>query len=126
LLPQITPNLPNIPTQHGFKPKHSTNSALHVINSVVATGFNHKKPPERTIAVTFDMSKAFDTVNLHLLIQKLLPTTVPNTVKRFIANYIRGRIAYTFYNNHTSRKANQNRSTSSRRTLSDYIQLIHL
>ena len=40
ILPYITQNIPNIPTQHGFKTKHSTNTALHNINNTVATGFN--------------------------------------------------------------------------------------
>ena len=53
ILPYITQNIPNITTQHGFKTKHSTNTALHNINNTVATGFNQPIPPTRTIAVAF-------------------------------------------------------------------------
>ena len=48
-------------TQHGFKSNHSRSTALHNINNTIATGFNQNKPPERSITVALDMSKAFDT-----------------------------------------------------------------
>ena len=63
-------------------------------------------PPARTITVALDMSKAFDTINIHTLIRKLLQTNIPGTIIKFIANYIKGRKAYTTYrnilNNYTS------------------------
>ena len=34
-------------------------------------------PPARTITVALDMSKAFDTINIHTLIRKLLQTNIP-------------------------------------------------
>ena len=65
LLPYITHNIPHIYTQHDFKSNHSTSTALHNINNTIATGFNQKKTPERTITVALDMIKALDTVNIH-------------------------------------------------------------
>ena len=59
-------------------------------------------PTARTIAVELDMSKAFDTINIHTLIRKLLQTNIPATIIKFIANYIKGRKAYTTYRNNTS------------------------
>ena len=50
------------------------------------------------------MSKAFDTVNMHTLIDKLTQTNIPHTILRYIANYIKGHMAYTTYRNHTSTK----------------------
>ena len=82
ILPYITQNIPNITTQHGFKTKHSTNTALHNINNTVATGFIQPIPPTRTIAVALAMSKAFDTVNIHTLIDKLTQTNIPHTILR--------------------------------------------
>ena len=61
-------------------------------------------PPARTITVALDMSKAFDTIYIHTLIRKLLQTNIPNTIIKFIENYIKGRKAYTTYRNHTSRQ----------------------
>ena len=50
------------------------------------------------------MSKAFDTINIRTLIRKLLQTNIPDTIIKFIANYIKGRKAYTTYRNHTSKQ----------------------
>ena len=61
-------------------------------------------PPARTITVALDMSKAFDTINIHTLIRKLPQTNIPGTIIKFIANYIKGRKAYTTYRNHTSKQ----------------------
>ena len=61
-------------------------------------------PPVRTITVALDICKAFDTINIHTLIRELLQTNIPGTVIKFIANYIKGRKAYTTYRNHTSRQ----------------------
>ena len=104
LLPYITANIPNTPVQHGYKTQHSTVTALHTLNNTVAKGFNQMAPPARTITVALDMSKAFDTINIHTLIRKLLQTNFPGTIINFIANYIKGRKAYTTYRNHTSKQ----------------------
>ena len=58
--------------------------------------------PARIINVALDMSNAFDTINIHTLIRKLLQTNIPGTIIKLIANYIKGRKAYTTYINHTS------------------------
>ena len=63
--------------------QHSTVMALHTLNNT-------------------DMSKAFDTINIHTLIKKLLQTKIPSTIIKFTANYIKRRKAYTTYRNHTS------------------------
>ena len=104
LPPYITANIPNTPMQHGYKTQHSTVTALHTLNNTVAKGFNQMAPPARTITVALDMSKAFDTINIHTLIRKLLQTNIPGTIIKFIANYIKGRKAYTTYRNHTSKQ----------------------
>ena len=50
-----------------------------------------------------DMSKAFDTVHLHKFINKLISTNIPNTITKYIANYIKGR-SYTTHNLHNSKQ----------------------
>ena len=104
LLPYITSNIPNTPTQYGYKTQHSTVTTLHTLNNTVAKGFNQMAPPARTITVALDMNKAFDTINIHTLIRKLLQTNIPVTILMFIANYIKGCKAYTTYRNHISRQ----------------------
>ena len=106
LLPYITANIPNThtPMQHGFKTQHSTVTALHTLINTVVKGFNQIAPPAQTITVALDMNKAFDTINLHTLIRNLLQSYIPGTNIWFIANYTKGRKAYTIYSNHTSRQ----------------------
>ena len=104
LLPYITTNIPNTPIQHGYQTQHSTVTVLQTLNNTLAKGFNQMAHPARTITVALDMSKAFDTINIHTLIRKLPQTKIPGTIIKFIANYIKGRKAYTTYTNHTSRQ----------------------
>src|SRR3989442_5229247 len=103
LLPYLTNNIPQIKNQHGFKTLHSTNTALHQLTNQITQGFNKEHPPLRTIDVSLDLSKAFDTVNIHSLINKLHQTTVPNTVIKFLANYVKGRKGYTVFQDSKSR-----------------------
>ena len=49
-------------------------------------GFNQMDPPAQTIAVTLDMSKAYDTINIHTLIRKLLQTNIPGTYTAYITH----------------------------------------
>ena len=52
--------------------------------------------PARTITVAIDMSKAFDTINLHTR-WKSATTNNPRRNHKVIANYINGRKAYKTY-----------------------------
>src|SRR6478609_3345734 len=96
-------NIPNNPHQHGFKTHHSTSTALHQLTNQITQGFNKPQPPDRTIVVSLDLSKAFDTVTIHSLIHKLHQTNIPPTIIKYIANYIEGRKGYTLHLNATSR-----------------------
>ena len=98
LLLYITENIPAIFHQHGFKYKHSIDTALQNICHQITKGFNNSRPPQHIVAVALDMSKAFDTVNIHKLIHKLTLTNIPNIIIKFIANYIKGQQACTQYN----------------------------
>ena len=57
-------------------------------------------PLARTITVSLNMSNTFDTINIHTLIRKLLPTKIPGTIIKFIANYIKGLKVYATYRHH--------------------------
>src|SRR6478609_801813 len=103
ILPYITANIPNNPHQHGFKTYHSTSTALHQITNQITQGSNKSQPPDRTIVVSLDLSKAFGIVNNHSLIHKLHQTNIPPTIIKYIANYIKGRKGYTLHLNATSR-----------------------
>ena len=103
ILPDITNNIPAIAHQHGFKQAHSTTTALHTLTNHIITGFNQKRPPNRTIAIALDMSKAFDTVNHHTLLNKIVQTNIPPLIIKFLSNYLRGRQAFTEYNSTRSK-----------------------
>ena len=77
--------------QHGFRPGHSTTSALLQLTSDVTT----RKLPHRTICVTVDLTKAFDTVNHNVLLSKIARSTLPEATCRWLSNYIRGRQSVT-------------------------------
>ena len=76
------------------------------------------------------MSKAFDTINLHTLIRKLLQTKIPGTLIKLITNYIKGSKAYTTYINHTSSQRQfitdvQQGGVLSRTLFNIYLQTYH-
>ena len=92
-----TVNTHLLPTfdQHGFRPGHSTTSALLQLTSDVVTGFNQRKPPHRTICVAVDLTAAFDTVNHNVLLSKIARSALPEATCRWLSNYIRGRQSVT-------------------------------
>ena len=51
--------------------------------------------PKSYRPITVDMSKTFDTINIHTLIRKLLQTNIPGTLYQLIANYFKRRKNYT-------------------------------
>ena len=73
-LPYIINNILNTTSQHGYKTEHSITTALHITNNTIAKGFSRMQPPACTFVAALDMSKTFDTVNIHTLIVKLLQT----------------------------------------------------
>ena len=98
LLPELN-SLPLSATQHGFRSSHSTTTALLPLIHQVVHGFNQPRPPLHTVAVSIDLSKAFDTVNHNKLITSLQHSSLHNNTVRWLAAYLRGRSASCRYNN---------------------------
>lgn len=94
LLPILKTHLPLAEHQHGFRIGYSTTTALHVITNHILRGLNRRRPNHRTVMVALDLSRAFDTVSHSVLLQDLLTSTLPSTVKRWLASYLRGRQTY--------------------------------
>ena len=100
ILPYITANIPNTPTQHGYNAQHSTVTALHTVNNTIAKGFcqcanNH-------CSTRYEQSFRHNK-HTHTHIRKLLQTKIPSTIIiKFIANYIKGGRAHTTYIHDTS------------------------
>ena len=106
LLPTLTNHLPVPDHQHGFRKAHSTVSALNDFNQRVADGFNKKKPPDRTVLLQIDLSKAFDMVSHEKLLKDLNQTTLPEPIKRWLNCYLHGRQSRVQFRNETSSARN--------------------
>ena len=83
--------------QHGFRPRHSTTSALLQLTTDIETGFNQRKPPHRTVCVAIDLTTAFDTVSHDTLISKIVGSSLPPAITRWLSCYLRGRQAATSF-----------------------------
>ena len=81
--------------QHGFRPGHSTISALLQLTSDIVTGFNQRKPPHRTVCIAVDLTASFDTVNHNVLLSKIVRSTLPEATCRWLSKYLRGRQSVT-------------------------------
>ena len=77
--------------QHGFRPRHSTTSALLQLTTDIETGFSHREPPHSTLCVAIDLTAAFDTVSHDILISKIAGSTPPPAIIRWMSCYLRGR-----------------------------------
>ena len=95
ILPIVNAHLLPADDQHGFRPGHSTTSALLQLTTNIATGFNQKKPLYRTVCVAVDLTAAFDTVSHNVLISKISRSTLPEVTCRWLSCYLRGRQAVT-------------------------------
>ena len=87
----IHPDAPLAPTQHRFQPLHSANILLTNLTQHLLDGINSKRPAQRTLLTTVDISKAFDAIPWHRLTDKLYNTNMHNNTKRWLPNYLRGR-----------------------------------
>ena len=103
LLPTVLEHLKPADGQHGFRPRHSTVTALHQLNNQITTGFNLTKPPGRTVVVAVDLSKAFDTVCHTTLLEDLNKSTLPGSLVRWFAGYLHGRQSRVLFRNKLSK-----------------------
>lgn len=75
-------------SQYAYRPNSSTTCAhIHIQKTV--TELLDTKDYNLVVLVSFDMSKAFDTVSHSLLLNKL--NHLPNGLRRWLCNYLQGR-----------------------------------
>ena len=89
--------LPHAIHHYGFRAKHSTTTSLCHLTHDIATGFNRKRPPDRTVLAAVDLTQAFDRVNIDKLLRHLLQSNLNPAVTRWLAVYLRGRMARTLF-----------------------------
>ena len=95
ILPDLSAAIPLRNHQHGFRQARSTVTALQETADHIQRGLNSKKPAQRTVVVAIDLSKAFDTVSLEILLKDILQLDLCQPLKKFLAAYLRGRHQYT-------------------------------
>jgi len=87
------------PSQYGFRKQHSTIHAVHEFVDDTMTSLDNKK---HTLATFLDLSKAFDTINHKILLNKLNWYGVRGVALEWFRNYLHNRTQYVQYNNKTS------------------------
>ena len=79
--------------QYGFRSKHSTiHPIIHLLNHC-ADSIN-KTPPEYTLSIFCDLSKAFDVIDHKILIYKLRNYGIRGIANKWCHNYLTNRAQY--------------------------------
>ena len=81
--------------QFGFRKSYSTELALIALNQNICTSFNQNK---KVLGIFLDFSKAFDTVNFQILLDKLDYYGIRGTSLLWISNYL-NRTQHVMYQN---------------------------
>jgi hypothetical protein len=82
--------------QYGFRQHFSTDFALIELSDKIARAMDDKKP---MIGIFIDLSKAFDTLNHNILLQKLLNYGIRGIANNWFRNYLSERVQFVNYNN---------------------------
>ena len=86
-------------SQHGFREKHSTSTAAVEVINLITKALDSK---EFALAIFYDVSKAFDSLNHNILICKLKYYGIRETALNWFISYLKNRFHYTFSNNISS------------------------
>ena len=81
--------------QFGFRPNHSTQLAMITLLEQIITSLDKG---HFTIGIFLDFSKAFDTVNHQILLQKLECYGIRGIANTWVASYLSDRQQFTTYN----------------------------
>jgi len=83
------------PQQYGFRKKVSTSMALLDLVDKISLSIENN---ENTIGIFLDLSKAFDTVNHNILLNKLFHYGIRGTAHDWFKNYLANRYQYVYLN----------------------------
>ena len=74
--------------QFGFRKHHSTEYALTLLYDKISAAIDNK---EITVGIFIDLSKAFDTVNHEILLQKLFHYGIRGVAHEWFVSYLKNR-----------------------------------
>ena len=90
-----------IPNQYGFRKSHSTDYALIKLYDKIIHSLSNK---EHTFGIFMDLSKAFDTINHEILINKLHNYGIRGTSLSWFKDYLKNRKQYVVYESEKSQE----------------------
>ena len=89
-------------SQYGFRKKHSTElAAMEFIDRI----FNHLDDKKTPLAIFIDLSKAFDTIDHSILLDKLKHYGIKGTALNWFSSYLSHRTQYVQYKDKSSSKS---------------------
>ena len=94
LLKKISPYLEISDAQHGFRPNHSTVTACTVLKETI---YNYRKSKSDVYACFIDISKAFDSVDHEILMNRLIENGVPSIYVDIIKYWYGNQIVQVKY-----------------------------
>ena len=98
----ITANIPNTPTQHGYKTLYS-DGIIHSKQQSKGVQPNGSPCANNHCSTRYEQSFRHNK-HTHTNQKAATDKNIPGTIIKFIANYIKVRKAYTTYRNHTSKQ----------------------
>ena len=87
------------PNQFGFRKKHSTYMAINNLYDIITNAIDRKL---HTVGIFLDLSKAFDTLDHSILLQKLNHCGIRGISNDWIKNYLKGRHQFVVYDKTSS------------------------
>ena len=87
--------------QFGFRKGHSTVHALHSSVRKIEVAMDNRM---HTVGIFIDLSKAFDTLDHNIMLEKLDHYGIRGIAKNLIESYLKGRFQYTNFDGESSEK----------------------
>ena len=88
--------------QYGFRSQHSTELACVKLVDYITTEMDNIKKIKTPTAIYLDLSKAFDTLNFNILLNKLQYYGINGSSLSLIRNYLTNRFQYVQFENSES------------------------